>query len=536
MSDLVEIVLRLRGARQFVGDMDKSTHGVTNLGKATEDTGKKTKTSWKQLGKFAANSAAVYGATKFLKGSADATQDLAKGTMALTRSTGMDAKSASAWVSVLKTRGINTKQFNVGMVKMAKTMEAARGGNEKAAASLADLGVNQDMIMKGDVQGAIMRSADAFALMTNPAEKAAKAQALFGKQGQALLPIMSGGSKGIEEQLGMAAKYGAVLDDKAVGGTKDLIAQQRELQLAQAGVKVQIGSALLPVMASFASVLQKVVSFLGPLLKNSTALTTVIVLLTTAFIAYKTGVVIATVASWNLGLATKALAAGQWLLNAALSANPIGLIIIALVALAAGFYVAYKKVDWFRNAVNAAFQWLVTAARNVFGWIKSHWPLLVSILGGPFGLAFVLIAKNFDKIKSGVSSVWNWVKSTFGKIKGFIKGVFGGGFVSGIGRGLADWLNSNTPFGDRVEFSILGKHVGFTIPALAEGGRVVRPGAALVGERGPEIVSLPAPAQVIPNGGVGAAGAQTIVTQVFLDRRQIAEAVGAYTSDRIARR
>jgi hypothetical protein len=61
----------------------------------------------------------------------DSTEELAKNTMALSRATGMDTKTSSAWAELLKVRGIDTGKFQVGMVKLSKTMEAARGGNEK---------------------------------------------------------------------------------------------------------------------------------------------------------------------------------------------------------------------------------------------------------------------------------------------------------------------------------------------------------------------------------------------------------------------
>ena len=67
-------------------------------------------------------------------------------------------------------------------------------------------------------------------------------------------------------------------------------------------------------------------------------------------------------------------------------------------------------------------------------------------------------------------------------------------------------------------------------------------GPALVGERGPEVVSLPRGATVTPiqaGAGInasGAFGAANITTQVVLDRRVVAQAVGQYTSDKIARR
>ena len=81
------------------------------------------------------------------------------------------------------------------------------------------------------------------------------------------------------------------------------------------------------------------------------------------------------------------------------------------------------------------------------------------------------------------------------------------------------------------------------IPLMAAGGLIRAAGAAIVGERGPELVTLPRGASVMPTPAVQAIGAapglegeQTIITKVYLDRRQIAEAVGRYVADVRARR
>src|SRR5690606_12053919 len=58
----------------------------------------------------------------------------------------------------------------------------------------------------------------------------------------------------------------------------------------------------------------------------------------------------------------RAWAAVQWLLNAALTANPVGLVVAAVAALVAAFVVAYKKSDAFRRVVHSALRAVGNAA------------------------------------------------------------------------------------------------------------------------------------------------------------------------------
>lgn len=62
--------------------------------------------------------------------------------------------------------------------------------------------------------------------------------------------------------------------------------------------------------------------------------------------------------------ATKLATAAQWLWNAALSANPIGLVIAAIVALIAILVILYKNVDQFREAVDKIFNAIKEGAQK----------------------------------------------------------------------------------------------------------------------------------------------------------------------------
>lgn len=88
------------------------------------------------------------------------------------------------------------------------------------------------------------------------------------------------------------------------------------------------------------------------------------------------------------GLATKAFAAAQLLLNIALRANPIGLVVTALVALGIGLVAAYKHSETFRRIVDGAFTGVKTVA---LGAIRLILGAIDRLLGG------------FSSVASGLS-------------------------------------------------------------------------------------------------------------------------------------
>ncbi|HFG8774514.1 hypothetical protein ACL1FY_10175 [Corynebacterium striatum] len=86
--------------------------------------------------------------------------------------------------------------------------------------------------------------------------------------------------------------------------------------------------------------------------------------------------------------ATLAMAAGQAILNAVMTANPIGIVIVAISALVAGLVLAYNKSETFRNAVQtaaraskAAFDVVVNVIRAVIAAIGN----MISRVGGVGG-------------------------------------------------------------------------------------------------------------------------------------------------------
>ena len=96
--------------------------------------------------------------------------------------------------------------------------------------------------------------------------------------------------------------------------------------------------------------------------------------------------------------ATVAWTAVQWLLNAALTANPIGLVVAAIVALIAIFVVAYNKSETFRNIVDGVFRAVVGFVEKAVDTIEGIFRGLLDILTWPFREAKKII----DGIMRGI--------------------------------------------------------------------------------------------------------------------------------------
>lgn len=118
-----------------------------------------------------------------------------------------------------------------------------------------------------------------------------------------------------------------------------------------------------------------------------------------------------TVKTIAMNAATKAAAAGQWLLNAAMTDNPIGLVVLALAALVGGMVIAYKKSETFRTIVNGAFHGIADAAQWM--WSKVLKPTFKFIIDAFLSLAGTIV--------HAAAGAFGWIPGIGGKLKGAAK-------------------------------------------------------------------------------------------------------------------
>ncbi len=207
--------------------------------------------------------------------------------------------------------------------------------------------------------------------------------------------------------------------------------QQRILAAEVANLSATAGTALLPAFQAVVSALVAGVTVVGEHQRLFAVLGG-----TLAVVAATIWTVNAAQTAWAVGskivtAATKAWTAAQWLINVALTANPIGLVIVGIAALVAAIVIAYKKSETFRSIVQAtgrgvvaAFNWILAAGKAVFGWVSSNWGTISKLIAGPIGAAAKYVVQHWDEIRQGtadkVGAMIAFVRGIPGKVKGAI--------------------------------------------------------------------------------------------------------------------
>lgn len=109
---------------------------------------------------------------------------------------------------------------------------------------------------------------------------------------------------------------------------------------------------------------------------------TVISLVATGFGAFIE--LVAPLAPWLVGII-----ALQWAWNLALTANPIGVVVMAIAALIGGIVMAYQKIGWFRGSIMAAWEAIKGFAKAIKDYVVNRFKELLSGITG-IGKAILL--------------------------------------------------------------------------------------------------------------------------------------------------
>lgn len=185
-------------------------------------------------------------------------------------------------------------------------------------------------------------------------------------------------------------------------------AQQRAAAAIE-DMKASLGKALLPVLSAASKGLA---AFAGFAAENASWLTP---------LAIGFGLIAAAVIGYNAVMAavpalTAAWTAAQWLLNAALNANPIGVMLLLIAALVAALVWAWNNVDTFRAGVIQAWEWIVSAGQKMGEWFASLPGSILKWLGDTGKLLWNAGKQIIGGFLNGLKDMWRNVTSFIGGI------------------------------------------------------------------------------------------------------------------------
>lgn len=189
-------------------------------------------------------------------------------------------------------------------------------------------------------------------------------------------------------------------------------------------------------------------------------------------------------------VATGVATAAQWLWNAAMTANPIGIIIVAIAALVAGIVWVATQTTWFQTIWEAVWGAIVAYFEFVVGMYRKGWDMIVGagkaavgwfqripgMLSAAFSGLFNIITAPWRLAFNAISSMWN---RTIGRLSWSVPS-----WVPGIG--------GNTISAPRLPTLHAGGQVpgapGQTVLALLQAGETV--GSRAAADAGPRKLVL----------------------------------------------
>ncbi|TKG58047.1 hypothetical protein [Prauserella endophytica] len=240
-----------------------------------------------------------------------------------------------------------------------------------------------------------------------------------------------------------------------------------------------------PLLQGLALFLQQNMTWLGPLALAVGGVAVAIRGVTTAVNLWRAAVVAYTVA--------------QWALNAALTANPIGLVIGLITALVAAIVVVWNRSAAFREFFIGVWHAIQAAVGAVVNWFRNAWNTAWTFITNRWRGITGFFSGLWSGVRSGVSSVVNFFRNTWNtavnRVRGFFSGLgdFVGGVWDGITTGIRSAINAvlrviNTAIrGVNAVTGVVGVPAIPTIPYLAKGGTAQAGRTYLVGEQGPEL-------------------------------------------------
>ncbi|WAC45575.1 hypothetical protein OU997_05230 [Pseudomonas sp. SL4(2022)] len=189
----------------------------------------------------------------FVRQSIDAADAAKKSASAV----GLAIEEYTALQYAAKLAGVGTSELDASLSKFNRTIDAAAGGGKAQAEAFDRIGVSVlDAGGKLKTSDQILaETADKFQSMPDGIQKSALAMELFGRSGAKLIPLLNGGSAGLEELRKEAEALGVVISTETAAQAEVFNDNISRLGEASAGAGNQIAAEMLPALVDVSDLL-----------------------------------------------------------------------------------------------------------------------------------------------------------------------------------------------------------------------------------------------------------------------------------------
>lgn len=329
---------------------------------------------------------------------------------------GQDIETTVSLLSMMANQGLKGSEAGTALTAVMRDMTAKM---DEGAIAIGNTNV-QVMDAEGNYRDLtdILLDVEAATNGMGDAEKATALSATFTADSIKGLNLMLNAGIGeaakFEEELrksdGAAADMAKTMNDNLTG---DLTNLGSKLE----GVQIAIYEKFEPALRDGVKVLDSLLDAINFVVDHSTEFIAALGAMAAgvaAYVGYTTALKVMEEGWKALTIVTKAQTAAQWLLNAAMSANPIGIIIAAIVALVTAFVILWNKSEGFRNFWIGLWE----KVKEVAG---AAW----EAISGFFSGAWEKVQEIWGSVSEWFSEKWEAIKSVFETVGEVIKTIFG---------------------------------------------------------------------------------------------------------------
>lgn len=204
-----------------------------------------------------------------LRGVAQRALDYASSLGEVAQQLGVTTKGLQVYRYAATQVGIAQEDMDKGLAKLTLSLGKAEAGSKSQTAAFNALGISLQQISGKTADQVIPLIAEGLAKIPDPAKRAAIEVELFGKAGQKLDTLLSGGAAGVRDFSNEAERLGLVLSNEQIQNADNLADKlaslNKQLETRIAGVVADNAKSILDLANAFASLAESALKALGAL-------------------------------------------------------------------------------------------------------------------------------------------------------------------------------------------------------------------------------------------------------------------------------